>query len=140
MLFLWGLYEQQKSHFFFLILISTNKHSTLSGVLYSVSKPDGISSLIKRRIPPPFEHRSVYMAYKIHLLIYSPERRCCFKRQNIRRTNKVKWLGNLQHFYISKLPLIFFSIKLIIYIFVYKKTHFTSLFIPHFQLSLKTQT
>ena len=33
MLFLWGLYEQQRSHFFFLILISTNEHSTFSGGL-----------------------------------------------------------------------------------------------------------
>ena len=52
---LWGLQEQQRSQFFFLILISTKIHSTLVGVLYSVSRRDGISTLMKRSKPPPFE-------------------------------------------------------------------------------------
>ena len=52
---LWGLQEQQRSQFFFLILISTKIHSTLVGVLYSVSRRDGISTLMKRNKPPPFE-------------------------------------------------------------------------------------
>ena len=46
MLLLWGLYEQQRSHFFFIILISTNKHSPFSDDAYSVSKREGMSSLI----------------------------------------------------------------------------------------------
>ena len=57
-LFLLGLYEQQNNHFFFLILISMNRHSVLSCNLYSVSKQEEISSLTYRSIPPPFAQRS----------------------------------------------------------------------------------
>ena len=37
------------------MLISVKRHSTLSGNLRSVSKGEDMSSLTKRRIPPPFE-------------------------------------------------------------------------------------
>ena len=46
MLFFWGLCEQQRYHFFFLILIYTDKHSTFLRGLYSVRKQDDMSSLI----------------------------------------------------------------------------------------------
>ena len=38
--------SNKEAIFFFLILISTNKHSIFSGGLYLVSKRDGMSSLI----------------------------------------------------------------------------------------------
>ena len=57
-LFLLALYEQQNNHFFFLILISMNRHSVLYCNLYSVSKQEEMSSLTFRSIRLPFVQRS----------------------------------------------------------------------------------
>ena len=55
---LFGLYEQQRSHILFLILISTKKASIWFFIIYLFNFVDVILLVIYRRIPLPFLFRS----------------------------------------------------------------------------------
>ena len=70
-LFLWGIYEQKRSHFF-LVLISPNEHFTFSSGLYLWSKRDGMSSLILSKGPHHLNNGLVYKADSNHTFRTAP--------------------------------------------------------------------